>query len=321
METAAAPVSAPVSQPSAPSSSNTPLPQSSGSSQNTGIPQSSKLQEGAPQKAAPKPESQEQFEVKVNGKVVKMSRQQVIDYASMSHAANDKFNEAKKMRGEVDRIISTAKKNPIEALSDPALGLTRDQIKDAFEKWYMSEFVEPENLNEDQKKLRDSEAKLKKYEDEAREKKLKEEQDEEQKLTNQQRTYLQNQIVEAMEASGLPKTKFFASRMAFYMRQNLVNGWDAPLNLIVQQVKQERQDNMADLTQNSDGETLISLLGEGVVNKIRQHDLKKLRERRQANAPSFSAQNTNSAPSSNGKISSQEVQRRLREMRSGKKSF
>lgn len=267
--------------------------------------------------AAPKapPAPTEYFDVKVNGRTIKMTRQEVMDHASMSHAANSKFNEAKQQRQKVDQIIAKAKSNPIEALMDPELGLSKDQIRDAFEKWYNDEFILTESMSEAEKKLRDAEIRLKKFEEQERAAKEKQENDELEQLTNKQRAYLQQQIVEALDKSGLPKTKFIASRMAFYMKQNLVNGWDAPMDLIVRQVKDEHKGLTSGISSESSVEQLIEMLGEDVINKIRRHDLEQLRAKR--NLPPVMG-SRNSDGSSDQKIYSSDVNKRLREMRTGK---
>ncbi len=264
------------------------------------------------------PSSTDIFEVKVNGKTVKMTRQEVIDHASMSHAANDKFNEAKKTRSEVDRIIKSAKSNPIEALMDPALGLTKDQIRDAFEKWYAKEYIEPETLTADQKRIREQEERLSKYEQQDKEKKEREEKEQEDKLTHHQREFLQGQIIEALEKSNLPKTKETVRKIAFYMRQNLANGWEAPMEMIIRQVKNDRQGSFRDEIENCSIEQAVELLGEGFMNKVRSHDLQKLRERRQLPGQVSNPRAGTGPLDESKKISSSEVNRRLRDMRLGK---
>lgn len=282
----------------------------SGLSHGKGIPDKEKIPIGT---------GQEFFDVKVNGKMVKMTKQEALDNASMSYAANDKFNEAAKLRKQVDSILNKAKTNPIEALMDPSLGLTKDQIREAFEKWYTTEYIEPESLNEDQKRAREYEIKLKKYEEQERLAKEKAARDEDERLTSQQRDYLQGQIIEAMEASGLPKTKFFVSRMAFYMRQNALNGWDAPINLIVKQVQNERQAMMGDMSDGATPEQLVALLGETASQKINAYYLKQLRDKRgQFAPPATNNPRAGTGPLDGDKISSSEVTRRLREMRMGK---
>lgn len=308
-----APVSAPTSASPSPSSGNVPWSPSSA------VPTSKATAPATTSQTSSQPSEQpsETFEVKVNGRTVKMSRQEVLDHASMSHAANDKFNEAKKLRGEYDKSQERIKKDFIEYLSDPALGLSKDQIRARFEDWYAKEFIEPESLTQDQKRIREYEAKLKKYEEDEKQTKERTEQEEQAKLTTQQRDYLQNQIVEAMESSGLPKTKFFASRMAFYMRQNLVNGWEAPLPMIVQQVKAERQSMMSDLVQGASVEQLTELFGIDGINKIRQYDLKQLREKRNLPPAQVTTTPAGESPYKTGaKIYSSDVNKRLRKMMS-----
>lgn len=262
----------------------------------------------------------EMFEVKVNGRTVKMTRQEVLDHASMSHAANDKFNEASKLRKEHDNLKQRAQKDFIEFLQDPALGLSKDQIRDRFEKWYAKEFIEPESMSAEQRKMRELEDWKNKREAEDNERKVNDEKQANEKLTVQQRDHLQNQIIEALDKSNLPKTKGTVARMAFYMRQNLLNGWDAPMDMIVKQVQNERQQSFRDEMGTSSVQQVIELMGEDFVNKIRKHDLEALRQRR-AGPPvdtgyGYSAQKKQEKEPE--KIYSSEVTRRLRDMRLGK---
>jgi|SRR6478672_990245 len=274
----------------------------------------------APASSKPAKPEEEYFDVKVNGRNVKMTRQEVIDHASMSHAANERFNEAKKTRQEVDKIIARAKTNPIEALLDPSLGLTRDQVRDAVEKWYSKEFIEPETLTAEQRKMKEYEEKIQQYEQQERQKKEELEREAEEKMTSHQREFLQNQIIEALEKSNLPKTKDTVKRMAFYMRQNLMNGWDAPMEMIISQVKKERLESIRDEVSNSNAEQIIDMFGEDLINKIRQHDLKQLRDRR--NLPTFDSgkgpRGGGTGPMDSERLTSREVNQRLKDIRMGK---
>ncbi len=252
-----------------------------------------------------------------------MSRQEVLDRASLSTAAQSKFDEASTQRKSIERIINMAKSNPVAALMDPELGLTPDQVRDSFEKWYHKQYIEPETLSPAEKKNRELQSQLERYQQEEQERKQKSENDEQEKLTTQQRGYLQNQIIEAMDTSGLPKTEFFVSRMAFYMRQNLVNGWDAPTDMIVRQVKNEFKNMLSsDFVQKADPATIIDFLGgDEFVNKLRRYDLQKLRENRSGKIGGQGGGATEGGSSSQGgtgKVDMAEVNRRLRDMRMGK---
>jgi hypothetical protein len=91
------------------------------------------------------------------------------------------------------------------------------------------------------------------------------------------------------------------------------------MEMIVRQVKQERQEYFRNETQASSVEQIIDLLGEDFVNKIRKHDLEQLRKRRES--PPVEMQTSGQRRTENqdsGRISSSEVNRRLRDMRLGK---
>lgn len=272
----------------------------------------------APPKSDP---SKEMVEFKSNGKMVRMTRAEADGHASMAYAASEKFKEAKEIRATVDKLINTAKTNPIQALMDPALGLSKDQIRKAVEEWYHKEYIEPDTLSDDQKKIRDYEKELKTFREEQELNKKKAADEEMTRLTNHQKEYLSKQIIEALDASGLPKIPWFAQRMAFYMRQNMINGWEAPTAMIVDQVKKERAQMMSDVSQGSTAEQLIELFGPDVINKIRQHDLKQLRDKRGlANAP-FTGKGEASETSKyleGERLSYRDVNKRLNDMRTGK---
>lgn len=265
---------------------------------------------------------EEYFDVPVNGKTVKMTKQQLFNYASKSSAADERFKEAAKIRQQQENFKAKAQKDFIEALQDPELGLTKEQIRARFEDWYMKEVIEAEGMSEEQKKAKETEARLRKYEEKEKEDEAKKVREEQEKLTMAQREALGRQIMEAMDSSGLPKTEFFASRMAFYMRQNLMNGYEAPISMIVDQVKAEYRKINSGVSENSTVEQLIEMFGEGVVNKIRQYDLKQLREKRNFKPPVNNPYRPALAPGQEkNKLSSSDVDQRLRDMRAGKLSW
>lgn len=269
-------------------------------------------------KAKPAPKAAaELFELKVNGKTVKMTKEELIQHASMGHAADQRFKEAAQMRKQAEAVIGKLRdpKSVISALQDPALGLSKDQIREQFEEWYAREFIEPESLTPEQKKLREAEAKLKKYEEDEKaraEEKLKNEQE---AMTTQAREQLQGQIIEALETSGLPKTNFTIRRLAYWMQRNQANGFDAPIDVVVGQVRNEINSSLRDLVEASDGDVLIKILGDGVIQKLRKYDLEQLRKMRgQGGAPGRSIQESVEPTQKMDRPTSSEVNQRIREL-------
>lgn len=254
----------------------------------------------------------EYFDVKVNGKTQRMTKQEVLNYASLSHTAQSKFDEASKIRKENDRIREMAKKNPMQALLDPAMGLDKAQLREALEEWYSREYIEPETLTAEQRQLKDYQTRLQAYEAQEKEAKDQVSRQQEEQLTNHHRETFQKQIIGALEASGMARTPFFASRMAFYMQQNLANGWEAPQELIVQQVKKEHDGIFSQLKQRPI-EEVIQVLGDDFINMLRKHDLAQLRERRKSKSTDFMP--SEDAESKKESVSMRDVDEKLRHMR------
>jgi hypothetical protein len=244
--------------------------------------QATKAEPAKPSSSAP-----ELFEVKIDGKVVRMTRDELIQNASLGHAADRRFKEAAQLRKQAESVIGKLRdpKQVISALQDPALGLTKDQIREQFEEWYAAEFIEPEKLSPTERELKEAKARLEKYAEQ--EKKLAEqkENDEQEAMTAKAREELQSQIIDALETSGLPKTNFTIRRLAYWIQRNNANGFDAPTDVLVSQVRNEFNSTIRDMVEASDGEVLIKLLGDSIIQKIRKHDLDQLKKMRGGSQP------------------------------------
>lgn len=263
----------------------------------------------------------ELYDVKVNGKVVKMTLDELRQHASLGFASDDRFKEAAKLRKQAEGVIGKLR-NPdqvMDALLDPALGYTKDQIRQKIEDWYNKEFIEPEQLSPSEKKLRDAEAKLKDYEKKDKDAQAQKEREQQESMTTQARETLQQQIIEAIDQHGLPKTNFTIRRLAYWMNRNNSHGFEATTEQLVNQVRGDIQTNLRDMIEASDGDVLIKLLGDGVIKKLRQYDLDQLRKLRGGGGqpPIEPAQEEQEKP--NRPLTSAEVQARIRGLqRTGK---
>lgn len=304
----------------APTQSTTTSTQSSqGTSATPGKTESAPLtQAGA--KPVKTPESQQQppktYELKVNGKVRKYTEDEMVARARLADAADERFNEGAKMRKEAETAIGRLRdpSQVMDALLDPSLGLNKEQVRQAFEAWYEREYIEPEKLTEDQKKLREAEAKIKKYAEQEKQQKAAREQAEQDELTAKARGEIQKQILEALDTNSLPKTNFTVRRLAYWIQRNQANGFNAPTSLLVSQVKNEFNSSIRDMVEASDGEALIQLLGDGLVQKIRKYDLDQLRKLRGGGQSPEQPAPANTEPNRERPPSSADVTAKLREL-------
>ena len=260
----------------------------------------------------------ERFEIKVNGKVKSVTRDELIRMAQLSEAANERFNSAAQKEKMAQKIIEGAKKNPIEALMDPALGLTKEQVRSAMEEWYTREFIEPTTLTEEQRRLKQLEIENARYKEvEAQEKARLEKEAQEKEAQAYVETF-QKQIIEAIEEHKLPKTKSSVRKIAFYMRQAMEQGFEAPMELVVQRVREDRKmedEEIKDYTY----EDIIDRFGKDFVKKIIAEDLKRIREKRDAESGAkFGEREPEPRGKKDSRISMREAAQRLKAMRTGR---
>lgn len=269
-------------------------------------------------KAAPKPAAPakaETYDVTVDGKSIKMTLDEMKKHAGLGKKAYSNLEEAAKIRKDAESKLDRIKtpKDAMKFLTDPKNGYDAKEVRAAFEEWYSEAFIEPETMTPEQKRWAQMERENKelKAEREAQQKEAQAAREaEEDSRTGQQ---LQSEITSMLEESGMPKTKFTASRMAYWIRVNESKGINAPKEMIIEQVRTERNNIVKSMADSYDGEALVQHLGEDIVKKIRQFDLARIRAKRGGTAPveGQKAPTTDEQPE---KISTREVKRRARDL-------
>ena len=281
---------APAAAPAAPSTSNT-APQSSspaGSSSDSGKP----TQQSAQPQSGQQSGQNKTWKSKVNGKDVTWDKEEdLVRDAGLGKAAFEKMREAADLKKTVEGFWEQFKKDPMGALENPALGLTAEQRRDLIEKYYQKAYLEQDALTPEQKRLRELEAEIARRDKEVEDKRKA---DEEAQKTQQQKaleakwqeTY-QQQIIEAIEKGGFPKTPRTAARVAFYMAQAAEAGFDAPIETIIAQVGKDYEDEFTSiLSENVPMEAILKVLPKGFIKRLRQYDLDQYKAKQaKLNAP------------------------------------
>lgn len=236
-----------------------------------------------PPKEAEAPLTQEQqlyYDMKVNGKDRRYTIDQLKAKASLGEAATERFEEASAKEKKYQQWKDSAKKDLLSALQDPELGLTRDEIRVKMEQWYKENFIDPETMTEEQKRLRDLEKYKKGKEEE--ETTAKERQELEAKAQEEREAVesAQKEIIETLKKSGLQQTRFNAGRIAYWMKANLQRGYNAPMAVILNQVKAERADIFShEVKERPIEEILSEEWGQEFINRVRKFDLERLKTR------------------------------------------
>jgi hypothetical protein len=260
------------------------------------------------------------YEYTVNGKTYKGTIDQIKAKASLAHAADEKFQEAARIRKMMEQREARErayKENPLQALIDYSKDMNAEQRRELLEAYYSEHYLEPEMLTAEQRRIKELEQYKARVERERQEFEKQQRQQQEQELTAKELEVVQKKIIDTLDKSDLPKTKYIVQRMAFYMRQALLNGWEAPMEVIVDQIQEERQAILSDILNSASIDQVSKMFGDEFMNKLRRHDLEKYREGKRNREKPF-ALGADSSQELPDKVGYDEVSRRLRDMRTGK---
>lgn len=231
------------------------------------------IQDTTPPKGA-EVQATSKHKVKVDGKEVELTIEELKQGYSHGAAANKRMQEAAKIKKDTEEFIHRLKTDPMGLLEDPRLGI--DARAKAEE--YLLKKMEFDSMSPAEKEL--TQAKLKLAEVEA-EKKAQEKAKQDAELSEMTKKYTEDytkDILDTLKASSLPKTEHSVRRIAYYMHQGLLRGYELKAADVVQLVKDDYENDVKALLGEADGETLMKFLGDGATKKLSEYQLSKLKQ-------------------------------------------
>jgi hypothetical protein len=213
-----------------------------------------------------KPEVKEDlFEVKVNGKVKHLTRDQMIVAAQKAEAANEKFSEVSKKEARIEAFMEEMANNPEEALSK--IGIDVDSLAEK----RLAEKVKKSQQTPEQTKQSELEAKLAAYE--AKEKAaLDAKTKEENRVKDEANTSkITNGLQEAAKRHNI-KSWAGLEDMATIALEAISQGYEPTPDQIAQEVLRRQEEHLAEkdskVYSKLDGADLLDYLGKATVDKV-----------------------------------------------------
>lgn len=241
--------------------------------------------EGAPDKA---PASTLPEFLEVEGK--KLSVKQLLESKKVADGAEqlrkasyEKFRESAEKEKRLQQWATSFENDPFEATIQyfESKGNPRAQAeamaRQKFEGAYKTRYIEPEMMTPEQREAAKWKAEAEKSRKEKEDWESHKKEEEESVHKQAVRQAVQQEIIDTIEKNQLPKTRFIASRINFFMQQNLKHGYEAPQEVIVQQVRDEGKGIIQAFTQGLEGDSLVDWLGPEIIKKLRQYDLGQLK--------------------------------------------
>lgn len=225
------------------------------------------------------------YKLKVGGKDVDVDEGELLKRAQMGYSADEKWQEAAKMRKQMDGFIQLLQRDPAKALEQ--MGYDVDKMAEERIQQRIAEMQKsPEQLEREklQRELQDMKDRDKAREDEYRAK-------ESQRIQDQYAVELENDISSALDSNsyGFPKTPYVVKRIADTMITYLSQAMDPNSDLTPQQrerlkkitakdvlpiVNSEIKQELSDMYSASPDEVFESLVGKDRLNKYRKNKIK-----------------------------------------------
>ena len=231
-----------------------------------GAPQSNDITEASK-------EATRKYKVKVDGQELEVDETELLKGYSHQRAANKILQEGKAARKQAEEFISMMK-DP-DKFFEVARKLGHDP-RELSERQLVSA-LQAEMMDPRDRELMEARNKLKAIEDMERMQKEAVEKQRNEALKAKYAKDYSDQFVSALQETGLPPTKPMVAEMAKYIARSAEIGFKMTASEAAQLVKDDIQQAHRRLIGDSDGETLMKLLGDDVANKIRQYDVAKLK--------------------------------------------
>lgn len=215
------------------------------------------------------------YRVKIDGEELDVTEDELLSGYQSTKSAQQRFNEAARLRKQSEELIRIAKTDPKKLLAHPDIGVDLRQFANEI----LAEMVEEEMLSPQEKELRDTKKRLMEYEDERRQAEEVAKNAEFEKYSQLYEQEYTTNIVSALETSGLPKTESTVKKMASYMLLALENGLDVKPSDVVEFVKNDYITEVNSLFGSADSDTILSLLGENISSKVVKGHLNKVKGR------------------------------------------
>lgn len=223
-------------------------------------------------KTEAKKEAERKFKLKFGKSEREMSEKELIAAAQKGWAADERFQEGAKAKKMAEKFFNGLKADP-EKMDELLKHLGHDPVevyKNRLSKELKRKLMTPEQIE-----LEDLRDKVRKGEEE-RTKREKEEHDK--RVSELQVKYEQQydqEMSTAISKSGLPKTPMTIKRCAEIQYRALEQGYDLPWDVVIEEVKNQYQNDFKELFGSAEADSLESLFGGDIAKKFTKASLKK----------------------------------------------
>lgn len=228
------------------------------------------------EEAAPAPEAKEpprKHKVTIDGKEEEIDEIELKRGYGHQKAANKILQEGVAARKQAEEFIAMMK-DP-KTFFDVASKLGHDARKLSEE--FLASKLEEELMDPRDRELKATKAKLKELEDMDKKQKEAVEAQRHETLKKKFALDYSNQFIEALKETQIPSSKEMVQEMAKYVHRAAKLGFKMTAKEAASLVKEDLETKIQKVVRESDIETLLRIIGDQTMNKLREHDVSKLK--------------------------------------------
>lgn len=211
------------------------------------------------------------FKVKIDGAEKEVDPDELVNNYQLREASHKKFQEAAKLREQIESVKQQLKSDPRKALAE--LELNPDDLA---EKW-LTEKIQKEIMSPEERKVAELEAKLQSVLKEKEEFEAKKRAEEEMQAEEKYFNDYQKSITSALEASPLANTPEAVRAVANLMSEAITAGYDLNATDAVKMLADQYKTGFKPMFQKAPVDYLFDMLGEDMVKALSMHLASKLK--------------------------------------------
>lgn len=212
--------------------------------------------------------------VKIDGEEKEVTLEDLKRDYQKFQSANQRYEEAKHLRKQSEKLIEIMKTNPFDVLEKMGLDV------EALAEERLLRKIQFEQMTDEQKEAYLAKEKLKSYEQMEQERKAQEEFHRLEQVKQHYKANFEREIIEAIETNELPRDSQTASKIIGYMQKVIANKLPLTVQDIIPLVKDDlkrEEENFLNKYKQRDLDSLLASLGEDTVKAIQRKSIEKLK--------------------------------------------
>lgn len=228
----------------------------------------------APVTPPPATPAKKAYKFKIDDQEVteELSDEDVTKYLQKAKGADKRFQEAATLKQQTERFYQMLKDQPLDLIEK----LHGDKARQMMEERLWAK-IQREQMNPQERELLETKERLQALEKEKKDFEAKQQQEQFTKLKLQHAQNFDKEIRDALAANGKPVTKYAYARVAHYMLAAMNEGRQLTAKDAVPMMDTDLQADLRAMFETTNEDNILQLLGDGVLEKVRKADLKRVR--------------------------------------------